>query len=178
MPDEALAEGLILTAKKLMLDEENISQADLRRAVSTAYYAVYHALAKVAADSLVGADRENRPNNAWVEVYRGLSHGATKDSCAKSKMVGFPLEIEGFADIFVQLQDARKRVDYDPRCRTTIEAAKLWIGIAEVGIANLYSAKNNDKVAFAAWVLISSPGASHARIAVKSKVGPELGTPA
>ncbi|UWQ41759.1 hypothetical protein K3718_01325 [Leisingera aquaemixtae] len=179
MPDSQLPESLIQTAKKL-LDEDHadISQADLRRAISTAYFAAFHALARVSADSLVGDDHASRPNRAWVEVYRGLSHGSSKDACSKAKSIGFPEEIEGFADIFVQLQYARKRVDYDPTCRPTKSEALQWVAIAEVSINRLLAANANSKIAFATWVLITSPGAAQARTAVKDKVGPELGLPA
>lgn len=179
MPDEKLAENLIGTAKKLLPHEgaENY-QADLRRAISTAYFAAFHALALVSANSLVGDNRETRPNRAWVEVYRGLSHGSCKDACAKAKSIGFPEEIEGYADIFVQLQVARKRVDYDPVCRPTIEDARQWVAIAEVSINKLFSAATNSKIAFATWVLITSQGAHQARTAIKENLGPELGAPA
>ncbi len=178
MPDEQLAESLIETAKKLLPEgDAEITQADLRRAISTAYYAVFHALARVSANSLVGDDKLTRPNKAWVEVYRGLAHGSCKDACGKAKSIGFPAEIEGFSDNFIQLQVARKRVDYDPTCRPTAEEARQWVAIAEVSTNKLRSADRKDKIAFATWVLITSPGASLARSAVRDNVGPRLGTP-
>lgn len=178
MPDEQLAESLIATAKKLLPeDEAAISQADLRRAVSTAYFAVFHALAKASANALVGHEREKRPNRAWIEVYRGLSHGSSKDACKKAGPIGFPEEIEGFSDIFVQLQTARKRVDYDPTCKVVTVDARRWVASAEVSIQKLETADTNSKVAFATWVLITSPGAHQARTAVKENIGPNLGPP-
>lgn len=178
MPDEQLAEDLVATAKKLLNAENaDVTQTDLRRAISTAYFAVFHALARVSAHSLVGEDREERPNRAWVEVYRGLSHGSCKNACAKASSINFPDEIKGFANIFVQLQDARKRVDYDPMCRPTAAEALQWVTIAEVSIRKLCEAETKSKIAFATWVLITSPGADLARNAVKFSVGPQLGAP-
>lgn len=178
MPDVNLAENLILTAKKLIeIDNSENNQADLRRAISTAYFAVFHALARASADGLVGDDRNDRPNRAWVEVYRGLSHGPCKEACERAKAIGFPEEIEGFANNFVQLQNLRKRVDYDPTCRPTVEEARQWISIADLSIRKLLQAEKNGKVAFATWVLITSPGAKLARNAVREKIGPALGSP-
>jgi uncharacterized protein (UPF0332 family) len=53
---------LIVTARKLAkASPKKPRQADLKRAVSTAYYALFHALAKNAADQLVGV-AQNRPD--------------------------------------------------------------------------------------------------------------------
>jgi uncharacterized protein (UPF0332 family) len=175
MPDEILPESLIASARKLL--SENPTQADLRVVISTAYFAVYHALARQSAHSLVGDDRVARPNRAWVEVYRGLSHGSCKDACDKAKSIGFPDEIEGFANTFVQLQVARKRVDYDPTCELTSNGAEQWLAIAEVSIEMLLAADANSQKAFATWVLITSPGASLARTALKNNIGPQLNGP-
>ena len=49
------------------------SQEALRRAVSTAYYAMFHALATSNADLIVGnRSQSNRPN--WIAIYRSLRH--------------------------------------------------------------------------------------------------------
>ena len=45
------------------------SQANLRRTLSTAYYAVFH--------SLAGAIADGR-NEAWHQVYRALEHGSAR----------------------------------------------------------------------------------------------------
>ena len=58
---------LIETARGLTeLSPRRPSQANLRRALSTAYYAVFHSLAGAIADILMGKGR----NEAWHQVYR------------------------------------------------------------------------------------------------------------
>ena len=118
---------------------------------------------KVCADALVGPRRSQRSNKAWVEVYRGLGHGPCKDSCTKANSIGFPDEIQDFADNFVQLQDARERADYDPTFKLTQEQAKVFVSWAEQSIVSLNQVSAIDKTAFAAWVLITTRGAVHAR---------------
>ena len=54
-------------------------QADLKRAISTAYYALFHAMAKDAADMLVGVGAD-RPDKAWTQLYRALQHGDAKNA--------------------------------------------------------------------------------------------------
>lgn len=164
MPDGKLAINLIGTARKLVPQSGGRpTQADLRRGISTAYYAVFHALAKCAADNLVGATKKSRPNKAWVEVYRGLGHGTCKQACRKANQINFPDDIHTFADEFVQLHAAREDADYDPYVRPKLDTARLHIDVAEKCINLLNSAPKKDKIAFVAWVLITSRGADQAR---------------
>ena len=54
-------------------------QVDLRRAVSTAYYGMFHALCGSNADTLVGAAPPMQGTNPWVHAYRALEHGLAKE---------------------------------------------------------------------------------------------------
>lgn len=101
---------LIDTARGLTgLDRRRPTQANLRRAVSTAYYAVFHSLARTAADVLIGTKR----SAAWHQVYRALEHGRASSACInKRAMQGFPSAIHDFADTFVALQEMRHQADY------------------------------------------------------------------
>ena len=91
------------------LDRRRPTQANLRRAVSTAYYAVFHSLAQIAADMLIGRKR----TSAWHQVYRALEHGNAKSACLNMQaMQGFPREIQEFAKKFVASQNARHQADY------------------------------------------------------------------
>lgn len=164
MPDTKLASGLLDSAKSLVpANGRKPKQADLRRAVSAAYYAVFHELARTCADALVGKTKSRRPNKAWVEVYRGLDHGAAKNACNGAGNVAFPQGILDFADAFKQLQTARHGADYDPMIRLSKVEALGFITLAEDSMSALKGANANDKLAFAAWVLITSKGASDAR---------------
>ena len=53
-------------------------QADLRRAISTAYYALFHTLAGNCANLLVGGRASTRTRQAWRQLYRALDHGQVK----------------------------------------------------------------------------------------------------
>ena len=104
------AHDLIATARGLTESgPRRATQANLRRAVSTAYYAVLHSPARTAADLLIGRNR----NAAWYQVYRALEHGSAKNACRNKQVIqGFPPAIRDFADTFVALQDARHEADY------------------------------------------------------------------
>ena len=54
-------------------------QADLRRAISNAYYAVFHAVVTQAADELVG--KTNRTTPRYALVYRSIDHSSLRKVC-------------------------------------------------------------------------------------------------
>ena len=86
------------------------TQADLRRAVSTAYYALFHCLAGAAADLLTGSSRRGPE---WHQVYRALEHGKARSACQRQgAMRTFPMEVRTFGDTFIDLQKARQQADY------------------------------------------------------------------
>ena len=86
------------------------TQADLRRAVSTAYYALFHCLAAAAADLLTG---NGSRGPEWHQVYRALEHGKARKACQQQAVTRtFPAEIRNFAETFVELQGARHEADY------------------------------------------------------------------
>ena len=62
-------------------------RTDLCRATSTAYYALFHCLARACADALAGAGGSR---TAWRQVYRALEHGQTKRCCGHPAMREFP----------------------------------------------------------------------------------------
>ena len=102
---------LIETARRLAQSGAALpTQADLRRAVSTAYYALFHCLAAAAADLLT---RSGDRGPEWHQVYRALEHGKAKRACRQREALRtFPTEIHSFAETFVELQGVRHEADY------------------------------------------------------------------
>ena len=95
-------------------------QSNLRRAISTVYYAMFHCLAKCCADTIVGGRGATRSAKAWTQAYRALDHGKAKNRCANQKTLkAFPKPIADFAYQFVALQRKRHKADYAPAERYT-----------------------------------------------------------
>jgi uncharacterized protein (UPF0332 family) len=129
-------------------------QAHLRRAVSTAYYALFHKLALCCADLLIGSSGAKRSKPAWNQVYRSLEHGLAKQACEDKKtMAQFPAEIQDFANMFVAMQIERHDADYDPDKRFFKSAVIFSIAACSVTIDDLATAPIKDRRAFAVWVL-------------------------
>ncbi|MCY4260578.1 MAG: hypothetical protein OXC91_09990 [Rhodobacteraceae bacterium] len=81
---------LIETAKEWVhLDQGKPKQANLKRALSTAYYALFHALCLNCADSLVGSAGADRSQRAWQQAYRSVEHSHARKQCTRNDMSEF-----------------------------------------------------------------------------------------
>ncbi len=146
---------LIKTAKVLLASGRGKpSAASLRRATSSAYYALFHHLARDCADLLIGGTGAERSKHAWGQVYRSLEHGPVRDRCKnRSMMKKFPNSIENFANIFVTMQEKRHDADYDPFKAFVKSAVLSDIALVESVLATFSSAPVRDRRAFCAYVL-------------------------
>lgn len=151
------AAGLLGTARRLAeASPSRPRQSDLKRSISTAYYALFHAIARSNADGLVGTGA-NRPDKAWAQAYRSLEHGAGKAACQQVPNLGFPPGLVDVAQAFVLLQEARHDADYDPDVRVSRRDAQAAIAQAELAIAALAVSSPRDRRAFAVQLLMRKP---------------------
>jgi uncharacterized protein (UPF0332 family) len=134
-----------LFEQALKLAESDIGrprQADLRRAISSAYYGLFHAVSTAAADLFIGTT--NRSNARYELVYRSVDHRWLRDVCAEATKQsvgakfapyiprgGFGLNLKAFATAVVDLYQQRLDADYNPsndvirsEARTAVATAK------------------------------------------------------
>jgi len=113
-----IAQDLLQQAEHLASYEgANPSQASLRRAVSTAYYALFHLLTEEAALRWSGS------SEARTGVERAFQHGPMKNTSMQFRKKiwedwhgdgrAIPSAIQEIAGAFVNLQDERHAADYD-----------------------------------------------------------------
>jgi uncharacterized protein (UPF0332 family) len=139
-------------------------QVDLRRAVSVAYYAVFHATLSAAADLYVGATK--RTTNQYALVYRSVDHRELRDIASKmiapalsSKLLpyspsgGFDADIKAFAQAVVDLQEQRHDADYNPSVRLRTTDAVLAIDLAREALRRLRTAQATSRDAFLGLLL-------------------------
>lgn len=149
----SLSSDLLAQARTLIAKEpKRPKQASLRRAVSTAYYSLFHLLAEDAARAMFGgADT----SDLRMVVRRAFQHGTMK-KMARGIAAGNPAEtwkpliakpspeLRLVAETFVELQEGRHDADYDPARRLTraeaidlverAEAAtKAWTAVRKMG---------------------------------------------
>jgi hypothetical protein len=106
-------------------EQQRPRQASLRRAVSTAYYAVFHLLASAAASQATPAT----PAGLSERVQRSLEHGAMKEAAKRFESGNLPDHIRplvtnplptaliAVARTFVRLHEERHKADYDVASR-------------------------------------------------------------
>jgi uncharacterized protein (UPF0332 family) len=130
------------------------TQANLRRATSAAYYAMFHCLARASADLLVGGESADRSQSAWKQVYRAIDHGTANTACRDGAAVAkFPKPIEDFANAFVNMQIKRHSADYDPTSQFSKSEVIQDIAIVKAAIEAFSRQPKKDRLAFCAFVL-------------------------
>ena len=94
------------------------SEADMRRAISTAYYALFHTLAASNADLIACQPQSSMSSYAWERVYRRLDHGRARNNLqgilGRLSQTG-----ERFARAFIDLSEQRNEADYNPNALVT-----------------------------------------------------------
>lgn len=121
-------------------------QVRLRRAVSSAYYALFHFFLSSAADLLVGRSERDTPR--YRIMYRSFEHAEMRNVCeeiTKTPMRAayikaldrefFGTHIRTCAAAFVELQARRHEADYDPAKRIALLDAKAALTSARAAIA-------------------------------------------
>ncbi len=146
--DDLLVQATTLTSA----DQRRPKQANLRRAVSAAYYALFHEVTdQIVGRIMTGADARSLVGR---RVRRLVEHRNIKDAAgwfAKSSPGGIPAGIKALreagavtptglvtvCDAFVELHRARFRADYDlSRPFTRLETTRL-VTTAEIAVAKL-----------------------------------------
>ena len=126
---------LIDTCHKLVpqMATQPPSQADMRRAISTAYYALFHTLAASNAELIAGQPQSSISSYAWERVYRRLDHGRAQNNLHGVLGLLSP-NGENFARTFIDLQARRQEADYDPNAPITQTRTLNTIARADTAI--------------------------------------------
>ncbi len=133
------------------MDAGRPKQVNLRRATSTAYYALFHCLARQAADRFIGGAGSDRSSPAWRQTYRALEHRVAKNNMKRDDVMDrFPPGIQDFANTFIRLQDKRHRADYDPLEDFRKTAVLTDIAECHAVIDGFQGSRVKDRRAFAA----------------------------
>ena len=132
----------LLRARRLLAAGQP-SQEALRRAVSTAYYAMFHALANSNADLIAGARTQANQDN-WTVTYRSLRHFR-----AQNPLYGWPhlfsQPVQDFAAVISAAKQRREDADYNPDVEFAQAQVITWIDRAERAIINFNAASPQER---------------------------------
>jgi uncharacterized protein (UPF0332 family) len=151
MASPSMVDHLLSVAEKL-LQFNSRSAACRRRAVSTAYYAVFHAIAKLCAETLIADAKRNE--DAYSRVYRALDHGPLKNILIQAPLKDHQ-NIKLFGPDIVKLQAERHRADYSPPDKNLFKPSEVKeiIGQARFVIAELDKLSKPDRLLLATCLL-------------------------
>jgi hypothetical protein len=125
----------------------------MRRAVSTAYYAMFHALCRLCADQLIGGKHEKTP--AWQRVYRAMEHKIAKNALLRKEVADLHPALAIFGVTFANLQDKRVAADYDPVSFSIyFDETNSLVDQADSAIKSLYGVDDDIKRNLATILLI------------------------
>ena len=130
---------------------DHLHQAHLRLAVSSAHYAMYHALARSNADLLAGSSEAERDLPEWKHAHMALGGDSAAD-----RLPGEWNGVEGirsFLEAFVVLNGQRLLAEQDPVTTLTADEALAWIEQAEAAITTFLSVDPAQRRALAIHVL-------------------------
>lgn len=107
-------------------------QAALRRAISTAYYALFHALCTACADGLVGWSQ----TDLVAHIYRILDHAPARRKLLSSDALAISPDIRRIGEHFATLQDRRHLADYAPPSKDALlKRPDVFVAIGEARTA-------------------------------------------
>ena len=113
--------GRMLEAADLLVSEGARNVVFRRRAISAAYYAIFHAVAKLCADYV--ARSAHQGSEDYQRVYRALDHGPMRNVFARP-----PFSVDErtrqISAAFLMLQAERHRADYMPAMKGMFSVAR------------------------------------------------------
>lgn len=160
----------LLEVARLLLNTDfpkTPSDAQLRRAVSTAYYALFHKILRAAAARFVGPDQSATP--AFSLIYRGFNHRGIRKVCEALRVStlkgtykhhlcreAVSQDMRDFAGAFTALQDARHLADYDPAIRFLPSDVSSLVDAAKVAVDTLDRVSRDEQTDVLALMMVGA----------------------
>lgn len=136
----------------MLLVQRPRSASFRRRAVSTAYYAVFHQLAQLCSDCLL--PQSGRDPEDYARIYRALDHGQLKRAFGQKPLAAHET-LRRIGDIVVKLQSERHRADYLPEDTSLfpLEDVRSLVDTAAQTVRDLNALSAEDRRTLASCLL-------------------------
>lgn len=152
----SLAPDELLNYADRLAGNASPTQTELRRALSAAYYAVFHFCLTAAADMVVGDALSSTPE--YLLVYRSIDHVRLRGLCDQlrgTKPGDIPIKLSGgfgdisqFARVTYNLYELRIKADYDPGAMYSPSEVRLAVSGARQAVAWFVSSTPEQKRVF------------------------------
>ena len=117
---------------------------------------MFHHLAKMCADLIVGSEPETRGETAWNQVYRSLQHRVITAKYQEATILKFPQEIQDFSLFFRRLQIRREQSDHCHAYSQEAESIRFEIGLARRHFRAMAGLEEKHRKALAVYMLLDS----------------------
>ena len=132
------------------------SRETIHRAVSTAYYAVFHAINASNAAVQHGVPADADTAQAWTGAYRRMRHNFAARSL-EQHLPSLTLDARALANGFIGLKAAREAADYDPTQSLTPVIANHWIRESRNALSALQAMSPDDRQILSNITLTGNP---------------------
>jgi hypothetical protein len=143
------------------------SDAALRRAVSTAYYALFHTVLRAAATRFMGHGQQW--TGGYALLYRSFDHGYMKEICKRLDVAtlaettkrqlrrsAISADMRFFARTFVPTQELRHLADYDPTAQFLPSEVAAVVDEADNALAAFGRVPANELADILALLMVKS----------------------
>lgn len=127
----------------------------LRRATSSAYYAMFHCLAESCASLIAGAYPDDVSESAWTQAYRALDHSMVPNKTRNRQIFDqFSPAIQSFANKLVEMKAKRESADYNPTETFTYADVITDIDKASAAVDEFEKTPEPERRSFAIFILL------------------------
>lgn len=134
-----LSEKFLDTAKRRLAHIVDGTEADLRRATSDLYYALFHRICECLVAPMGIPDQPEREEfrELFRLMYRLPDHSYTSKKCREIQGHDFSEEIKTVAQLFVTMRSKREFSDYDPLQRFAFSSVNNDLGAVDHALTAL-----------------------------------------
>jgi len=151
MGSSRLSDQLILVAKARIAEQEKArNEANLRRATSDLYFAVFHAVCFTLVEHLGGDPSNTTFKELYERLYRQVRHDNVEKRCKQiAQGSEFPEPLRKFAKHCVTLKNKREAADYHPLETFAISVLRGDLEITETRLREFWNADPKERATFA-----------------------------
>ena len=149
-----LSGQLMLTAERRLENPTSLTPADLRRATSDIYYALFHKVCEALVIP-IGSDPESKAfRDTYITLYRLPDHAYLEQKCKEVRSHAFSDAVKHFAAQLVTFKNKRQIADYDPIAKFEISIVKNDWSIANSVLTDFNSVTPEEQARFAFFVAL------------------------
>lgn len=153
-----LSGQLLETARRRVAEPRQCTEADLRRATSDLYYALFHRVCEALVQPLGVSPGNQAFREIWTTLYRLPDHGLLVKRCKESMSHPFSDHVKDFARFLPALKTKREDADYDPLGIFKISDVRNDIDQAAGLLARFDSVDTDERARFARFVALNRKG--------------------